>query len=190
MGPETQIKTGLVERLFVVQIGGVPQTAADGVELFDPDLFIPTFNHAKVVDTSITFYSKNTLKSFDDRLSIDIVATFPISNKFHIFNGVEQHEFILGRFPIADFQRFETELKSNETEVSNVVTLNEDVNVGLEDLCRGNPNIESVFLLPGDIQQVNLQLYTRYFQEGIIKRRPTDMANGFWSCKLLFSKKV
>ena len=189
VGPETQIKTGLGERLFVVQVGGVPNTA-EGAELFDPDLFVPTFNHPKAVQTDYTFYTGNTLKSFDDRLSIDIIATFPLSNKFHVFNGEEQHEFILGRFPVADFQRFETEIKSNESEVTDEVTLFEDVNVGLEDLCRSNPNIESIFMLPGDIQQVNLQLFTRYFQDGVIRRKSTDMANGFWSCKLLFSKKA
>ena len=61
--------------------------------------------------------------------------------------------------------------------------------MGLEDLARGNPNVASVFMLPGSIRQVTITLYTRYYVEGKIVRVPTDMTNGFWALKLLFSKK-
>ena len=141
------------------------------------------------VDTKYTYNSTSAFNSFDHRLTLDCVATFPLSNRITVVDGVEEHEFLLSRFPLADYKRFETDLRMDDYGVTNEVQIVEDVNVGLEDLSRGNPDIATVFLLPGNIQQVNLQLWTRYYKEGIINRVKTDMTRGFWSTKLLFSKK-
>ena len=69
-------------------------------------------------------------------------------------------------------------------------TTQEIVNLGLEDLCRNNPNAVSNFLLPGEIRQCTFKLETRYINDGVITKQPTDMEQGFWSLKLLFSKKM
>jgi len=187
VGEKTQKITGFPETMFVTQFGVHTFTADDGLDHLYDDLDL--FENPPDVDVNITFESLYSFNSFDHRLTLDCVATFPLSNTISVVNGKEEHEFLLSRFPLVDFKRFETDLKMSDSGISNEVLIFEDVNVGLEDLSRGNPNIATVFLLPGNIQQVNLQLWTRYYNEGKIDRVKTDMSRGFWSTKLLFSKK-
>ena len=189
VGPLTQIKTGWPEFLYCNNIGGFQVTYNDFVGptegLYVGGQFIA---HAAVVDNE-EFTTSFSLNSFDERLSIDIQATFPLSNTVTCFNGEEEHEFILCRSPLTDIKRFDTDLLGNEAEIYDVVVISEDISAGLEDLARGNPNVASVYTLPGSIRQVTLTLFSRYFSEGKIKRVETNMDNAFWAVKLLFSKK-
>ena len=112
-------------------------------------------------------------------VSSGVVATFPLSNTISVVDGVPEHEYLLARFPLSDYKRFETDLKYTDNGISDETVISEDINVGLEDLTRGNPNITTVYLLPGNLQQVNLQLWTRYYNDGVVSRKETDMTNGF-----------
>ena len=132
----------------------------------------------------------NALHQLDERLSIDVVATLPISNRIFSKNGGEESEFVLCRFPLNDYNRFETILVSKQDRVSEKVRIREEVNVGLEDLTQQSPNSSGIFLLPGTIQEINLKLYTRYYERGKVQMRPTKMSEGYWSITLLFGKKI
>ena len=191
VGADTQRLLGLDPTLYVVLQGdGTYSTTAP---FFDIQLPAPT-EFTDVVDNAVLqgnmFESRNALHQLDERLSIDIVATLPLSNKVFAKNGKEEHEYILARFPINDYNRFETTLESTPESVTDSVIVREDINVGLEDLTRKSPSSSSVFLLPGTIQQINIQLYTRYFINGTVVSSPTKMEFGFWKLKLLFGKKV
>ena len=188
VGAQTQIYTGLPEFLFVTQFGPDSFTAEDGVEeLIEPATGL--FRYPPEVTTQYKYQSLFSFNTFDRRLSLDVVATFPLSNTISVVDGVPEHEYLLARFPLSDYKRFETDLKYTDNGISDETVISEDINVGLEDLTRGNPNITTVYLLPGNLQQVNLQLWTRYYNDGVVSRKETDMTNGFWSTKLLFSKK-
>ena len=191
VGPQTQKITGFPEFLFVTEDdGGNTFTSVDGLDqLFTFGFIDQLFTYDAYVGTDFEFQSSYSFNAFDHRLSLDVIATFPLSNRISVVDGKEEHEYILARFPLADYKRFETDLIMTDAGISNETSVTEDVNVGLEDLARGNPDITSVFLLPGNIQQLNMQLWTRYYKEGVISRKETDMARGFWSAKLLFSKK-
>ena len=54
----------------------------------------------------------NALHSLDTRMSVDVEATLPISTSPFINDGKEESEFLLARFPINDYNRFETTLES------------------------------------------------------------------------------
>ena len=206
VGPQTQKYTGLDEYLFVTTNGVNHYTQLDGVEfLFNvvdaDDLEVQIeagqaisfnaqmFDHngpINVIHGGI-FESERPLSAFDHRLSQDVIAYFPISQSISFLDGKESHEFILARFPLNDYKSM--------FEVTNVnlqqrQTTQEIVNLGLEDLCRNNPNAVSNFLLPGEIRQCTFKLETRYINDGVITKQPTDMEQGFWSLKLLFSKKM
>ena len=186
VGTQTQKQTGFPEYLYVNEgaelftgIDGYGFLVDEGDFLYDPD-----------VSDEYTYTSSYAMNAFDERLSLDVVATFPLSNVISVIDGVESHEFILARFPLNDYKKFETDLLTDDRGAcSNEVVISEDVNVGLEDLTRKNPNISTIFMLPGTIQQVNLQLWTRYYDSGKIVPKRTDMSSGFWSVKLLFTKK-
>lgn len=189
VGPQTQKQTGLPQYLFVNEAaGGLLRTGIDGYD------FLVDENGAFVEDHIVTdeyaYSSSYVMNAFDERLSLDVVATFPLSNVISVVDGKESHEFILARFPLSDYKRFDTNLTTDtQDQVSDQVDVVENVNVGLEDLTRKNPNISTIYMLPGTIQQINLRLYTRYYDSGKIVPVKTDMTSGFWSTKLLFSKK-
>jgi len=119
-----------------------------------------------------------------------VVCTLPISNKKFAFDGKESGEFILARYPINDYNKFDTSLESTAERATMNVIVREQVNVGLEDLTRKSPASSAIFMLPGTIQEINFQLWTRYFSSGEIIQRRTKMDEGFWSMTLLFGKKV
>ena len=187
VGEVAQKKTGFPEYLFITEtIYGV-HTAHNGLEyLFEDGAF--TEDHV-VVETYIfeTLYAMN---NFDDRLTLDVVLTIPLSNSITVIDGTEEHEFIVSRFHLSDYKRFDTSTTLLEGRVSSQITIEEDINVGLEDLARSNPNQSTIYMLPGDIRQISIQLYTRYYSEGRITRIETNMDQGFWSTKLLFTKKM
>ena len=134
--------------------------------------------------------SDNALHQLDERLSLDVVGTLPISNRIISFDGNEKSAYLVARFPLNDYNIFETKLESAEGRIRDNVVVREEVNVGLEDLTQKSPSSSAIYMLPGSIQQVNFSLFTRYFSAGKIVSESTRMGNGFWTLKLLFGKKV
>ena len=176
VGAQTQLLLGLPAVLGVDDL-----FAANGT--FGPVVPVPA-------GTKKIFRSRNAMHQLDERLSIDVVCTLPLANKIFSKDGGEEHEFILARFPLNDYNRFETTLESTTERITDKISVREDINVGLEDLTRKSPSTNSIFLLPGTIQEINVQLYTRYYSNGQIVAKKTNMDDGFWTINLLFGKKV
>jgi hypothetical protein len=131
------------------------------------------------------YASANPISCLDTRLSLDVQASFPLSTQHQILNGAESHDYLLGRFPIGDYIDHHVSYTDQ-----NQFSVLETVNLGLEDLCRKNPNTIANYLLPGEIRVVNIDIWTRYVEDQKIIRVPTDYSNGgFFSLKLMFSKK-
>ena len=154
------------------------------------DLDILTITTRVVPPTDYTWVSTFTVRELDDRLSLDVISTFPASQKINVVDGKEQGEYVLARFDLSDYKYFETVATHNDDALSQGVQINETYEAGLENLTRGNPDYESNLLLSGSLQQVHLMLRTRYRTRGVIESVPTDMEDGFWHARLLFSKKI
>ncbi len=105
------------------------------------------------------------------------------------FNNREEREYILARFAIADYEKNTSEVIISENRLQNINAIKEVLKIGLVDMTRNNPDYTSIYLLPGKIRHVNIKLMTRYMSEGKVVRVPTDMQDGTWVLKLLFSKK-
>ena len=130
------------------------------------------------------------MRELDDRLSLDLVSTFPASRKINILDGVEQHDYILARFDLSDYKEFRSVTTQDPDTMSSSVEITETYEAGLENMTRGNPDYESNLLLNGSLQQIHLMLFTRYLENGVIKRVKAEMNDGFWHCRILFSKKT
>ena len=207
VGAVTQVKCGFPKYMFTVRL-------ADGSHIthFDPPGVTGLFNELPVLDafgnpTGETFLgfnndsdravtvrmgstSINTLEAWDDRLSVDVIATFPVSSKISVLNGKENRDILLARFSISDYETNSSEVLVAQGRLQSVNAMNEVLKIGLEDLCRGNPDHTSVFMLPGKIRHINIKLETRYFSDGKIVTQKMDMRDGTWILKLLFTKKV
>jgi hypothetical protein len=211
VGPITQKLLGLREYLFYFRyrvVGGQATLVArnnrdnpgTNVHLFWT-VFEANFQQGLVVADNFTAFrpaeasilgaraelyeSGNTISCLDTRLSLDVEASFPLSTQHQILNGAESHDYLLGRFPIGDYIDHHVSYTDR-----NKYSVLETVNLGLEDLCRKNPDTIANYMLPGEIRVVNITIRTRYVENQTIKTVPTDYSNGgFFSLKLLFSKK-
>ena len=194
VGPETQRILGYPPILYAIM-------QANGQLSFTEDLFTdqpapnaPQFSvlsgNAVGAGNPVERNSLNAMHQLDERLSLDIVGTLPISNRIISFDGDEEHEYLVARFPLNDYNSFETKLESAGGRILDNVTVAEEVNVGLEDMTQKSPSSSAIYMLPGSVQQVNFRLFTRYASAGKIVSESTRMGNGFWTLKLLFGKKV
>ena len=184
VGEAFQRQVGLAPHLFLIQQG-------DGSRVKQNLDTTAAIVGTRVVPTSSQrFTSRFGVENLDERLSLDLQVTFPNSNKILVVDGVEKHEYILARFPYNNLKRFTTKLVETQSGVQDIVILDEHFGAGLVDLTRGNANYESNFLLNGDIQQISVSLFTRYYEHGVIETIPTEMSDGLWYMRLIFAKKL
>jgi len=173
----------LPDSLFVAQL----------IEVLEPNGYPPfvgaVANHILGTSTQ-TFESDFTVRELDERVSIDLVSTFPASRKTHVIDGKEQHEYILARFDLSNMKVFESVTVQDDAEMSTSTQITESYEAGIENLTRGNPDFESNLMLTGQLQQIHLMLYTRYLENNIFERVKTDVEDGFWHARILFSKKI
>jgi hypothetical protein len=142
---------------------------------------------------SVRFTSSNSLYNCDTRQFLDVTFSMPHIAQVCILNGTESQKKLLARFPLKDF--LETEhVFFNDYDTYGA---REVINLGLEDLCRGNPASHSMLLLPGDVQHANVLIESTYLQWDPVKLKhafvsiPTDFGiHGFWSLKLILAKKI
>ena len=188
-GTETQKYTGLKQYMFVVQDNnGNIHTQENGNNyLLAAGNFNPNF--PANVTSNFVFMSGRSLSAFDHRLYHDVVAFFPIANIVTFLDGIESHEFVLARFPLSDYKEIHNVITVSGGVVQQSKTMQETVNLGLEDLCRNNTLTVTTTLLPGELRHCNFRLETVYLSDGKIIRVPSNMDEGFWSLKILFSKK-
>jgi hypothetical protein len=139
------------------------------------------------------FVSSQTLFNCDTRQYLDVTFSAPHIAQICVLNGAEQHKKILARFPLKDF--LDTEhITFNDYDTYGV---RETINLGLEDLTKGNPDAHTMLLLPGEVAHANVQVETTYLQWDVPKSKyvflslPTDFGtHGFWSLKLILAKKI
>ena len=131
--------------------------------------------------------SDHTLSNLDTRVSVDVTLTIPHPSTQEILDGREGRTRLIARFPLKDYKEHSV-ISSNNPDV---FTLRENIFLGCEDLCRGNPDTNSTILFPGEFSHANITVDTRYLEHKKFKRVPTDFGkHGFWNLKLLFAKKV
>ena len=133
------------------------------------------------------FISDCSLSNLDTRISMDVTMTVPHPSIPEVVDGKEARVKVLARFPLKDFQDSFVEASGNY----GTYTVRETVNLGVEDMTRGNPDTHSTLFLPGEFHHANVVVETRYMENKAFKRVPTDFGvHGFWSLKLLLAKKV
>ena len=111
----------------------------------------------------------------------------PHISQITVLNGVEERKKILARFPLRDFLQTE-HITTNDFDT---YAVRETVNLGLEDLCKNNPNVHTMLLLPGEFRHANIRIETTYLENKKFKSVPTDFgSHGFWSLKLILAKKI
>ena len=138
------------------------------------------------------FESEESIKNLDERMSIDLISTFPVSRKVCIFNGEHSEEYLLGRFDVSSFREFHVENKYAVGVVTEPqLKVSEKHNSTAINMTAGFPNYESNHFIGGAIQNVHFQVLVRYIdQHKKITRVPLEMEDGYYQVRCLFTKKL
>ena len=190
VGEDTRNLTGLREYIFVVNDGHVDIWNENDNSHLQLIGNLDFFTHTPANATQGTFSTPTVapLSVFNRLLSLDVVATFPISTKPSVLNGAESNDYVLARFPAAAYQETSNRIDVYGRGMLNNVVLSESINTGLTDMTRDNTETISNHLLNGKIRHCNIKLENRYLEKGEIVRTPCDFTHGFFTIKLLFSK--
>jgi hypothetical protein len=146
-----------------------------------------------------TIFSIQSIFEMDDRLSIDLEISLPISQTIDVENSKEQHTFLLARFVISDYKHIETRVQQRKGVVLSKAVIQDTLALGVHDLVRNTPEAHTTQLLPGKIQVLDSRLVFRYRSYSIlngtlkseIKSRIFSMdEHGVYDILLEFNKKV
>ena len=132
------------------------------------------------------FESSLSIEQLDERMSLEIWSSIPVANRISAVNDEETVEHLMASFDLSALKQF----KVGRTDIYN--TIQENTEIGMEDLTRGNQEAETINLMPGVIQHVNTRITTKYFDKNAkkVQRVPTDFTDGSWFLTLLFNKNV
>ena len=147
-------------------------------------------NAQNIATHNIAWRSDHSVQHIDRRLSLDVTATLPISNRMVATNGKETQEHLLARFWYEDIAEFDVSQKYKSDGKESEMNTKERCVVGLQSLTKGTTHSEAVFTLPGQIQLIKLGLFARYLEDDKITSNPIDIDQGMWSIGLRFDKKV
>ena len=129
--------------------------------------------------------SLDTLKSLDTRLSYEVNCTLPSDSKLDILGRDPSLKRITARFPIRDT------IQEYNTFHTYGFELSEVINVGIEDVCRKNPNTQTLNLHQGEVRLIRTDIFVRYLESKKITLVPADFGDtGFFSLMLLFTKRI
>ena len=132
-------------------------------------------------------YSRRHVDSIDRRVSLDMTATLPIARRVNVLQENETHDHLLARFNFRELNSFSVDMFSE----MHAHDITETTIIGQDELTRGSFDTEALQLLPGNIQQITLQLFIRYRDEdNNITSKLLPLDQGYWSCTLQFIKKT
>jgi hypothetical protein len=151
------------------------------------------------VQSNRTIFSKESIFEMDDRLSIDIEISLPLSQTIDVENSKETHTFLLSRFIISDYKRIQTRVQQRKGVVLSKAIIEDTLALGIHDLVKNAPEAHTTQLHPGKIQALDSRLLFRYRSFSItndtlrseIKTKIFSMEpSGLYDILLEFNKKV
>ena len=181
----------LPTELFSVDILGANYTAPQPDQPLLNALGILNAHYLNVIAAPATnklFTSVFTLNALDFRKSLDVWVSMPIANHIECLNGKEELQHTIARFDLTNMKKFET----SYTIGSEGFSVHEHFASGMENLTRQNPDFEGIHMMPGILQAVNVRLLSRWFDKSTKKliSQDSDLTDGLWHLRLLFSKKT
>ena len=106
--------------------------------------------------------STKSVFNCDDRLSVDIEISLPLSQSIDVFNGSETHTYLLNRFMITDYVTVQGRTQQKGGVILTKSIINDKLSVGFTDLVYNQPTSHTAQLLNGKIQEMDVRLVLRY----------------------------
>ena len=109
-----------------------------------------------------TMESTKSIFNCDDRLSLDIEISLPLSQSIEVFNGKEQHTFLLNRFMITDYINITGRTQQKGGVILTKTIISDKLGIGFTDLVSDEPTSHVAKLLNGKIQEMDARMVLRY----------------------------
>ncbi len=136
------------------------------------------------------FESTRSLYKFDTRVSIELHCTFHFSRTIHASESEYQEKFLLGEFPLSDYQNVRTTIMTQQGSLLSNTTFSDHLEGGLTDLCARNPQSQIVHCLPGTVRTINTQINVCYRWDGKKIYTPFVFDLGRFDYTILFVRKI
>ena len=151
------------------------------------------------IHESRTVVSTRSIFTMDERLSIDVEISLPMSHSIDVHDGDESHSFILNRYIITDYIAVECITQQRGGVILTKSIIQDSLATGYTDLVKAQPSVHASQLLNGKIQAFDIRLVLRYkvfrIENKILKhtiaRKTIEMdANSSYELLLSFNKRV
>jgi hypothetical protein len=191
---------GFPELIYSTVVGGNQvMSTQEAVPLIEQFMGLDVFAIQSGAVEEINIISTKSIFLVDERLSIDIEISLPISQSIDTVNGIERHSFILSRFMVTDYKQLESIVEQKGGVILSKSILSDTISAGVVDLVLGKPAAHTAQLLNGKIQAMDLRLilrYKDYFVENShlkfkVGHKTLELDEfGFYDILLQFNKKV
>ena len=98
----------------------------------------------------------------DERISLDIEISIPLSQSIDVLNGKETHTYLLNRYMITDYVSVENKTQQRGGNILTKSILHDRLSTGFVDLVQNQPTSHISQLLNGTIQELDLRMVLRY----------------------------
>lgn len=122
----------------------------------DSDISMATNGQPRVIQSTKSIFN------CDDRLSVDIEISLPLSQSIDVFNGTSTHTYLLNRFMITDYVTVQGRTQQKGGVILTKSIINDKLSVGFSDLVYNQPSSHTAQLLNGKIQEMDVRLVLRY----------------------------
>ena len=146
-----------------------------------------------------TIESTKSIFNCDDRLSVDIEISLPLSQSIDVHNGTEEHTYLLNRYMITDYVTVEGRTQQKGGHILTKSIIHDKLSAGFTDLVHNQPSSHTAQLLNGKIQEMDLRMMLRYKKFSVvngrlkftIERVPMELDDsGVYDLLLAFNKRV
>ena len=113
------------------------------------------------IHESRTVVSTRSIFTMDERLSIDVEISLPMSHSIDVHDGDESHSFILNRYIITDYIAVESITQQRGGVILTKSIIQDSLATGYTDLVKAQPSVHASQLLNGKIQAFDIRLVLR-----------------------------
>ena len=126
----------------------------------------------------------------DQRLTLDVELTIPVSRMIESNNGEYKEKFKLASFPIDSYIQTDAKVSTVDGIARPSIRIRDSLTGGLIDLCDGYAESIVKHFLPGSVQAINTRIFCSYRDWNGSKIELGFELDGFYDLELLFTKKV
>ena len=169
--------TGQTHDLFHIPGGQIAPVYSHGIEYASPR-------------GNVTFRSSSPFYLIDQRETLDVELTIPVSRTINSENGQYGEKVRLASFPIDSYIKTFTHISTKNGETMPTIRIKDNFQGGLLDLADGYQESHVKHFMPGTVRAINTRIYCSYRLWSGVRKEMDFVIDGFYDMQLLFMRKV